>query len=374
MMVKEKWFNTLFFSFLILLVPFANVYLFGNYIQPPRVFTQSFTRSTECKETMEAMVFFSAHPGELRLVKNIHLIFEDVAALPINTSILALNDRFLELDFKAEAPGEGGNTLYVSFSIFFESTIDNETANAYTDDIVKEFFNIFGFNSLKSILGGRIQAIRDGKLWVSKAFGYLPLTTESFLDFLKFAPKNGFGVFVNGLVNKYLPALTVGLYPCYSLKKVGSNFCWNFVITGATSDLLPWDVNDYPYVISLKELLNTNLSIVENPSENQQIIVMYEKNHTELLSKGLTIYTIDICNVQPEGYTVSPSTDYLNHVEIRYEQLFPMEDVVVEMELNSFQNNLSQKEQLLRLVIATIVTLAIFLLFLFYIAKKYKRR
>jgi len=71
-------------------------------------------RSTEYEETMYVYVFFSAHPGKLRLMKNIHLLFENMTTGPsINKNIQALNDRFLELEFKANDGGGG-----ISFSIF----------------------------------------------------------------------------------------------------------------------------------------------------------------------------------------------------------------------------------------------------------------
>ncbi|MGB9622325.1 MAG: hypothetical protein ACPL07_00635 [Candidatus Bathyarchaeia archaeon] len=336
---------------------------FFNFASIPLGFAK-----TDYKETMEAMVFFSAHPGELRLVKNIHLIFENMSTgPPINSSITALNDGFLELKCSLETKAVNG--LFVKFDVYFEPSIDNEIANLYTDNITSEIVEAFNYSGLN--LSWKDQGIREGKMWVYRSFRIIPITKENVLTFLKFAPKNGFSRFIEGLVDKYFPGdSTTGLSPEYWLKKRDSDFRWDLVITGMSSDLLPWDVHKYSYSISLKELLNTTSPIVEELSENQQIIILYEKNHTELLSRGITTYTIDIDNIQPSGYIVGPS-DWPNWTEIRYEPLFPMEDIVVRMNLNSFTQS-DSRGQLIRLAIAAIIILVALLMVILWMAKKRK--
>ena len=83
-----------------------------------------------------------------------------------------------------------------------------------------------------------------------------------------------------------------------------SKFYWTLKVTGITSELLPWYVRNRSLTIDVKELLNTDLPIVEHPLENQRIIICVETNHTEQLTKGLTTYKVEIIDVQPEGYTM----------------------------------------------------------------------
>ena len=120
--------------------------------------------------------------------------------------------------------------------------------------------------------------------------------------------------------------------------------------------------------IDVKELLNTDLPIVEHPLENQRIIICVETNHTEQLTKGLTTYKVEIIDVQPEGYTIAPS-EWPNWIEIRYEPLFPMDNIIIKMNIDSSTRN--SREQLIKIVITAIIMLMA-LLILIWIVKKRK--
>ena len=320
----------------------------------------------EYQETIEASVFISIHPGELRLVKNIKLIFENIDP-PINTSITAFNDRFLELEF-TEMPR--GDHYSIDFNVYFEPNLENETAKFYANEIISEFMKVFGYSGLNLLWEN--QMVREGRMWVYKSFGYILLTKENALTFLKFAPKNGFGKFIENLIEKYVPGdSTTGLINRYFIKKVDSKFYCDVIISGASSDLLPsWEPHDYRYTLSLKELLNSDSPIVDQPLEYQQIIVAYEENHTELLSRGWTTYTIDVESVQPEGYTVTPDP-WPNRKDIKYKPLFPMENIIVSFTINSYVRRESQIPPWIWPAIGIIILLAA-LIVLLCIAKKRK--
>ncbi|MGB9694121.1 MAG: hypothetical protein ACPLYF_04690, partial [Fervidobacterium sp.] len=301
---------------------------------------------------------------ELRLVKNINLIFENMNPL-INTSLTAFKDRFLELECSMVT---WGDTYFIAFNAYFEPSLENETAKFYTDEIISEFMTSFGYSGLNLLW--KNQMVKEGKMWVHKSFGFIPRSREGVLTFLKFAPKNGFAKFIDQLLEKYIPGnATTGLIPHYFVKRVNSGCYLDLVITGTSSVLLPsWEPRDYSYSISLKELLNTDSSIVEQPLEYQQIIIRYEKVHTELLSRGNTTYTIDIDSIQPEGYNVAPD-EWPNWVDIIYSPLSPMEDVVIEMTINSYVQR--QTPPWTWPIIAMIVLLTAFAVLL-YIVKKRK--
>ncbi|MGB9779099.1 MAG: hypothetical protein ACPLW8_06795, partial [Candidatus Bathyarchaeales archaeon] len=332
------------------------------------IFPASGEEAIEYKETMMASVFISIHPGELRLVKNIHLIFDGMDP-PINTSIKALNDRFLNLRCQFE-PARNG--FFIRFDMYFESNIENETADVYADKIVNEMMDAFNYSGLK--LTAKWKIIQEERMRVHRSFGpLLPLQKEKILEFLKFAPKDGFGRFINGIIDRYFPGdATTGLYPEYWLVRKDSTFSWLLAVTGVCSDLLPtWEPHDFPYTLSIKELLNTNLSIVEEPLEYQQVIVEIETNHTELLSRGITSYMVNIDDVQPEGYNIAPKSGWPYWVEIKYEHLFPMEDVTIRMSIDSFVQR-NPKDLLIKIGIALFIALLALLIVLLWIAKKRK--
>ena len=173
----------------------------------------------EYEETMYVYVFFSAHPGELRLVRNVHLFFENLTTgPPINKSLEAFN-KLVELEF---ALTPAGDKFFVSFNIFFEPSIENETASTYADEIIQEFLKVFDYQGLDFLWGN--QRIRKSKMWVHRSFGYKPYNREEVSAFLKYKPTGGFEKFVDGLLSKYIPGnSTTGLSSSYWLKKWNQN-------------------------------------------------------------------------------------------------------------------------------------------------------
>jgi len=346
------------------LMVFLAVSLASNiFVLSEIVYCASNEESIKYKETMYIYVFFSAHPGELRLVKNVHLFFENLmTGPPINKSLEAFN-KLVELEF---ALTPAGNKFFVSFNIFFEPSIENETASTYADEIIQEFLRVFDYQRLDFLWGN--QGIQESKMWVHRSFGYKPYNREEVSAFLEYKPTGGFEKFVDGLLSKYVPGnSTTGLSSSYWLKKVESKFYWTLKVTGVTSELLPWYVRNYSLTIDVKELLNTDLPIVEHPLENQRIIIRIETNHTEQLTKGLTTYTIEIRDIQPEGYTIA-SSEWPNWVEIRYEPLFPMDNIILKMNIDSSTRN--SREQFIKLVITAIIMLMAFLVFVWIVKKR----
>jgi len=319
--------------------------------------------TTGYEETMYVFVFFATPPGELRLTKNIHLFFENLTTgPPVNKSLEAFN-KLVELEF---ALTPAGDKFFASFNIFFEPSIENETASTYADEIIQEFLKIFDYQGLDFLWGN--QGIQESKMWVHRSFGYKPYNKEEVSAFLKYIPTGGFGKFVDGLLSKYIPGnSTTGLSSSYWLKKVESKFYWTLKVTGITSELLPWYVQDRSLTIDVKELLNTDLPIAEHPLRNQRIIICVETNHTEQLTKGLTTYKVEIIDIQPEGYTIAPS-EWPNWIEIRYEPLSPMDNITIKMNIDSSTRN--SREQLIKIVITAIITSTTFLILLWIVKKR----
>lgn len=316
--------------------------------------------STEYKETIYVNVFFGFPYGEeLILVKNIDLVFENIIyGPPIN--LTALNDGFIKLKCDLVS---AGNKSFVSFNVYFDSSVDNITACSQADDIIQEFLAVFGYQGLELLW--KNSGPNEGMMWVHKSFGYIPYTTDSVISFLKYKPSTNFARFIDNLVKKYVP--TGGLLPSYTLRRIGMGFYWSLEILGTEYEQLALDVHEYSSIISVKEMLNTNLPLVEQPRENQQIIILIEKNRSLEIGSKVYTYTIDIKSVRPEGFTIRPS-DWANYVEITYEPLLPMENIIVELTVNSYTEK--QTPTWIWAVVAIIVSLTLLAISVLFLKKK----
>lgn len=318
--------------------------------------------SAEYKETIYVNVFFGFPYGEeLILVKNTDFLFENmIDGPPINTDLTVFNDGFRKLKCDLVSTG---NSSFISFNIYFDSLTDNSTAYSYTNGIVQEFLAVFGYHNLELLWEN--SDFKEGMLWVHKSFGYIPYT-ETVTSFLKYKPSAGFAAFVDRFVLKNISAKT--LLPSYTLQRIGANFYWALEILATENEQLSLDLRGYLSTINVKELLNADLPLVEYPSKNQQIIILIEKNKTLEIGHELVTYTIDIERVEPDGYTIGSSADWPNYVEIRYEPLFSIENIIVEVKIESHTG--TQAPFWIWFVASIIVLTTI--LILFYFKKKIK--
>jgi len=319
------------------------------------------------KETMYVNVFYSAFPGELKLTKNVDLYFKNMRnALPINTSMSAFQNKLQ----RVECFVEGAISFGLHFEIYYDMDVGNETASRYANEITAEFIKTFGFKGLNRTL--EYLNVEGGSIKVHISF---PLSgKQQLLEFLKYKPINGFGKFIDGLITKYTTGRTdVGLWMGYYLTRCDSDFLWDLEVQGIDSSmLLPWDVHNYLYTLSVRELLNTSFPIVEQSLEFQRIIVRVQENDTEQLSRGPTTYIITIKSVQPKGYVMG-LCEWPNWVEVKYEPLFPIDDIIIEMELDSYTQPNPQK-MLIEIAIIAVIVLALLLMVLLYITIRKKRK
>ena len=289
--------------------------------------------TVEQKETLEVLLFFGSS-GDIRLVSNVCVRIENsTVGPPINKSLEALNDGFIKATFHFAGLGK---EFSVVLNTFFDPSIGNETASSYTDDIAEEFLKVFGYQNFTLLR--QWQGIEESKMRVYRAFGHGRYNKAETSKFLKYVPPGGFSRFIDGLIDKYVSKdLETGLYlPCYTLKKIGSDFYWDVELTGVTTiDHLPKDAREYSKSISVNELLNSDASLIDEPSENEEIIILAEKNRTVRLSGEIKTFTMDIQEIHPEGYTIAESKDWSNEIEIRYEHPFKMEDIVIYVIIDS---------------------------------------
>jgi len=284
---------------------------------------------TEYKETIYVNVFFGfPSREELLLVKNIAIVFENMTNVPVNTTLKAFSELIkLKFDFVS-----AGDKAFVTFNIYFASSVNNLTACYYANDIIKNFLIAFEYHNLDLLWENN--GLREGMMWVHKSFGYIPYTIETVSKFLRYKPTEGFARFINGFLESYM--LTRGLLPSYTLEKIGQNFYWTIEILGTKNEQLKPNVRNHLITINVKEMLNTSSRLIEESSENQRVIIAIEKNRTLEINQKHVTYTIDIKNISPEGFIIGSSGRWLNTVEIRYEPVFPMENIIVEVVINSW--------------------------------------
>ncbi|MGB9756277.1 MAG: hypothetical protein ACPLVJ_00640 [Candidatus Bathyarchaeales archaeon] len=294
-------------------------------------------------QTLFVSCFLSDHPQEMRLVRNVRLIFENTTGPPINTSLPSFNSGFVKLEY-ALTPEVG--KFFITFNIFFDLSLDNTTVKSYADDIINEFLSTFNYQELPLLWESA--GTYQGQRVIHKSFGYMQYTRDNVSTFLKFKPTEGFGAFIDSLLNKYVPGnATTGLTASYWLSRTESQLEWNLRVNGASSSV-PWYPHDYSVVIDVNELLGDDLSKIQ-PSPNQQIEISIETNKTLVLTKGLTTYTTTIENIHPEGYTIS-NINGSDRVEVKYETL-PREDIVIKMNINSSTQNQIQDDDIYRLIL-----------------------
>lgn len=328
---------------LLTLIPSA-LSTFDNFSS--QIYTLIESSKSSTNETLSASLFLSDHPQELRLVTNAQLIFIDTAGPPINTSLPAFQDGFIKLEH-ALTPEVG--KFFITFNIFFDLSIDNETVGIYADAIINEFFRVFDYQGLELLWAN--QGVYQSQIVIHKSFGYLPYTKEEVSKFLQFRPKEGLGIFIESLLNKYVPGnATTGLTASYWLERTPSKLQWVFRVNGMTSSIIPWYPHDYSVVIDVNELLGDDILKI-TPSNNRDVEISIQTNDTLKLTKGLTTYTITVESIQPEGYTISPS-DYPNTVDVKYETL-PNENIIIKINIDS--STQGQFDELNRLILYLVV-------------------
>jgi len=283
------------------------------------------TSAESTKETLYISVFLS-DLGEIRLVRNVHLIFENISGPPIDTSLPAFS-KLNKLEFALTPQVD---KFFITFNIFFDSTISNETARNYSDIIIDQFLRVFNYQGLKLLW--KSQGIWKSEMVVHKSFGYMPYTKEKVSTFFKFKPLEGFAVFIDSLLSKYVPGnATTGLSASYWLTRTKSDFQWTLKVTGVTSSLVPWYPHDYLVTISANDLLNDDLSKIK--VSKGRVVVLIETNKTLKLTKGLTTYTITLQDVEPKGYTISPSSYFEHGVDLTYQ--LPLENIIIKLSIDS---------------------------------------
>jgi len=336
------------------------ILLLGLCIDFAFIYCSRAQATSESNETMYVSVFLV--PGQtVRLVTNVHLDFDSLMTGPsVNTT--AFTNEFIGA--KCELIREAKKCV-LYFEISHSSVIGETLANASADVIAQEFLSAFGYTGLTNI--NEFQNTTGTTIITRKTFGYLGYTIQNVALFLKYKPANGcFAKLINErLLSKYVVAddPLSAIHPTYILKKnADSSFSWSFRIVAITSEILP--STDYVGLIDVKELLNSNTSIVETPDQHTAIIITIE-NITSWSGKT---YIIDIKNIQPEGYVIQDSEFWTNSVDIKYEPLSsPIENITVVISIHS---PTSDQNFLIKIGIAIAVSAIIIAAFFFVLKRK----
>jgi hypothetical protein len=319
------------------------------------------------KEAMFVSVFLV--PGEkMMLVKNVILNFEDVIiGPPVNITIPAFNNGFTGA--KCELIRQARKCV-IHFEINHSSVIGESAANTYADIVAQEFLNIFGYTGLNKTY--EFQETKETTIVTRKWFGYIDYNVQKVSLFLKYKPINGcFSELINDrLLDKYVITEdpVSGILPTYTLKKnLDSSFSWGFEIMSSTSTTFSSDIKEYTDAINLKELLNSNIPIVETPCQQASIIFVIQ-NITRVNADKT--YIIDIKDIRPEGYTIAKSELLPDSVDIKYEPLTPIDNITIDINVNSSTSDQNPFILILILIAIAVTTLII----AFFLLRKKRKR
>ena len=292
--------------------------------------------------------------GEILFVKNVHLYFSKVTALPVNTALSAFNSGFV--DAKAEIIRAGRN-CFISISIYYDlNQIVTEKANEYADIVADEFLKIFDYITIGNIhkaqsIDNKTNVIR---LW--RQYGYMDYSLTAMSSFMRYKSTYGFGKFIDNFLTKYVPGTDivgiVDLY--YNVKKTDSMFSWEFVIGGSTGKYLSNENTEE--TIDVNEIIGNSLPI-QTSTHQSEIAIEVEKNESTVIGTSFVTYTLDIKDIQPSGYT----TIYEPTIERRkYEDLTtPLNNVIVKVDVRKTDNSSNDNPGLLTTAVIIVLIIAI---------------
>ena len=321
------------------------------------------------KETMYVSIWLDANKWTVTLVKNVIFYSENVAIeLPLNSTLPAFSNGFIGV--KCELIPEA-RKFVLYFEITHSSVIGNITANDYADDIIQEFLKAFGYTGMSRVY--EYQETVGSTIVTRKTFGSLDYTIENVSPFFKYKPADScFSRLINDrLLSKYVPGDSVtSIHPIYTLKKdANSAFSWNFEVRTTTSTGFSPNIKEYADVIDLKELLNSNIPIVETPCQQASIIFVIQ-NITRVNADKT--YITDIKDIRPEGYTIAKSELLPDSVDIKYEPLTPIDNITIDINVNSSTSD--QNPFILILILILIAIAVTTLIIAFFLLRKKRKR
>jgi len=305
---------------------------------------------------------------EMTIGKKVELHFYNLTTgPPVNTALPAFANGLLGVDCGLIREAR---KCSISFDISYISSIGETQAYAYADAVSGEFLNAFGYTNLNNI--SKTKEVTGTTITIHSLFGRLDYTKQTVSMFIKYKPTNGcFAKLIgDGLLDKYVitDSPDVIMESTYTLTKNDqSGFLWNFKIFASSIKTWPSNANEYKDTIDAKELLNIATPIVETPDQQSAIIIVINNVTTW---HGKT-YTIDVKNIQPEGYIIQDSEFWANSIDIKYEPLkSSIENITIDISIDPLN---SEQNPLILIGIAIVVTAFIIASFIF-LRKRWKRR
>jgi hypothetical protein len=251
------------------------------------------------------------------------LTFNDITGLPVNTTLSAFNDGFIEA--KVEIIRQGRKCFIAVTAYYNLSRTGTETADEYANDIANEFLKVFGYN-LNSIHQHHEINSSTNTIKVVQQFGYLDYSMYGISPFLKYRPTDGFGKLIDNFLPLYVPGSDViGLIDLYynviALKNE-STFSWGFTIGGYTSRIFSGESTE---TINLNELIGNSMPIVASTPESE-INIEIEKTQSMRIDGSIVTYTLNVSNITPDGYTIAHKSSI---EQIKYKDLTNSLDNVI---------------------------------------------
>jgi hypothetical protein len=281
--------------------------------------------NTQESETLSMGLFLGYDPWYgVSIIKNVLFDFNTTKGPPINISLLCFNDYFQSTEYEIIPWGRKG--LGVRITTFYDSFIDNDTADFYTAEICEEFLRIFNQTNLKKIDSNRSNIAEDLKIIVD--YGYFQENLTLVWNLLQYKPPNGFGTLITKeFLRKYVPGNeTSGLIELsYMLYKVGSEtFSWRFMIAGSIGEILKEE--ERVEEVSLNSLLSNTEPITPMDLGLSRIDLVIQKKRNTYDGT----YFINLEQISP----VYTSKKENNNVQITYHLDEPIDDIIAKIRIS----------------------------------------
>ncbi|MBS7633635.1 hypothetical protein KEJ15_08515 [Candidatus Bathyarchaeota archaeon] len=319
---------------------------------------------SKLKEAIYVYVFFALPPiGDVMLCKNTHLAFNDITKLPVNTTLPAFNNGFIEA--RSEII-RAGDKCFLSINVYYNLNLtDVAKANEHADECSHEFLRVFGY-TLNNIHQYQIINNETNIIRVGRQFGYIPYSVSGLTPFLRYKPNDGLAILIDNMISVYVPGTsTIGFVDLfYEIEKNQSGFTWSFVIGGSKGEILSKNGIEE---INLNGLLNNDVPIVGS----QQSAISLEIQRFFLRKNGeITMnYSLEVISVHPdESKFVSES----NEIQVIYDNLTgPIDNVIVQLEVGIQSNSTAWLEKYWFLIVVIVGGIMGGLLTVLYLNKRW---
>jgi len=269
------------------------------------------------------------------LTKLVIINFNDINALPMNTSLTA----FSNLNAATLRVIPWGNQGYaIKISTSYETTIGNNTSDERSKKICEEFLKVFGQTNLSEF--DKRETYDSMTITIERYYGFFNGDLATIENLVKYKPTDGFGILITrNFLSKFVPYVVLSNYSCgltdlvYTLQKQSSltnSFRWGFRIGYSSSKITTSDLDDKEVDIDINGLLG-HQGIIEPMSQTSaEINLEIYKNATT----PTKTYFMNLDSISPP-YTRKQESEA---IIVTYDLNGPIDDIIAKIKITTVEN------------------------------------